>query len=120
MLILFIVKPTPEKSETVLEKNNVDQVKQGQEGQKGRFWNYEEDRWSFCDSDSDNDDNAQLMNKQADEKQQEVPKLLDSWSCPVCTLINPLSRPGCSACTTARPLTEQMVSILILVNQLYQ
>uniref|UniRef100_A0A182Y9X3 RanBP-type and C3HC4-type zinc finger-containing protein 1 n=1 Tax=Anopheles stephensi TaxID=30069 RepID=A0A182Y9X3_ANOST len=25
------------------------------------------------------------------------------WACPVCTLINPLDRPGCAACSEARP-----------------
>ena len=25
------------------------------------------------------------------------------WQCPVCTLMNPLERPGCQACTTERP-----------------
>ena len=25
------------------------------------------------------------------------------WECPLCTLLNPLERPGCLACTTDRP-----------------
>ena len=29
--------------------------------------------------------------------------LAAGWECPVCTLENPLDRPGCMACTTERP-----------------
>jgi len=36
-----------------------------------------------------------------------LPKVADKapagWECPVCTLMNPLERPGCLACTTERP-----------------
>ena len=30
-------------------------------------------------------------------------KKTNGWECPVCTLMNPLERPGCLACTTERP-----------------
>jgi len=28
---------------------------------------------------------------------------INGWECPVCTLMNPMERPGCMACTTERP-----------------
>ena len=37
------------------------------------------------------------------KQQQKVKKKVDGWECPVCTLVNPLERPGCMACTTERP-----------------
>ena len=164
--------------------------------QKGRYWNYEEDRWSVCNSDED-DDEAVVENKNATkevavngnaarpqnfqfipapkeveaaleavkevadkdtvqnaevevgkeeegeweyyyEEEPEKPKEetkakpdieklvaehvaerkkeaavpvaeapdgeeAGGWVCPVCTLRNPLERPGCQACTTERP-----------------
>ena len=128
--------------------------------QKGRYWNYEMERWSFCNSDDDEDraeEIAQINNennknqngvaveeaeeeweyyyddvdlKQPPEQPKDVvapvaeavpeapaqpplqPGLLrgrevvrrtDGWECPVCTLVNPLERPGCMACTAERP-----------------
>ena len=163
--------------------------------QKGRYWNYEEDRWSVCNSDEDDDEVADNNNKKAGigvavngnaarpqnfqfiaapkeveaaleavkedadkaaknveevvkeeegeweyyyeeepEKPKEEPKAKPDieklvakhvaerkkepppaavvapdgedevgWVCPVCTLRNPLERPGCQACTTERP-----------------
>merc|ERR1719341_1900553 len=155
--------------------------------QKGRYWNYEEDRWSFCNSDDDEDREVEVKqmgqeNKvepaaeaakaaaneddeweyyyedvdmkakaNAEEPKQNptidnpevpkpktnfqfiakpaeipagntepvpgtssavapepvAPKAVDTkvagWECPVCTLMNPLERPGCLACTTERP-----------------
>merc|ERR1719250_66295 len=153
--------------------------------QKGRYWNYEEDRWSFCNSDDDDEretevkqmtnekqiepaakagdivaneedeweyyyedvdikakenaekpkpvtaqipeqpkpkgNNFQFVGKPAEPKAVEVPHggqaagpsgtvvkeqpqgVEGGWECPVCTLVNPMERPGCSACTTERP-----------------
>ena len=162
--------------------------------QKGRYWNYEEDRWSVCNSDEDDDDDPVENNNKAKEvavdsnaarpqnfqfipapkeveaaleavkedadkedvknveeagKEEEgeweyyyeeepekpkedtkakpdIEKLVaehvaernkeaiapvaeadgeeaGGWVCPVCTLRNPLERPGCQACTTERP-----------------
>lgn len=39
----------------------------------------------------------EVVKEGAKEQQQE------GWECPVCTLLNPLDRPGCMACTTERP-----------------
>ena len=129
--------------------------------QKGRYWNYEMERWSFCNSDDDEDRDEEIkqinnenktQNEAAGEEQAEEeweyyyddvdlkqppdqpkepvegpvaeavpeapvqpplqPGLLrgreavrrtDGWECPVCTLVNPLERPGCMACTAERP-----------------
>jgi RanBP-type and C3HC4-type zinc finger-containing protein 1 len=153
--------------------------------QKGRYWNYEEDRWSFCNSDDDDErevevkqmgtekkdepageaagavaneddeweyyyedvdmkakENAEkpkpaaaqipeqpkpkannflFIGKAEDQKPAELkaaagpsataakdpPKAVEpkvnGWECPVCTLVNPMERPGCVACTTERP-----------------
>eukprot|EP00090_Calanus_glacialis_P038794 TRINITY_DN67622_c0_g1_i1.p1 TRINITY_DN67622_c0_g1~~TRINITY_DN67622_c0_g1_i1.p1 ORF type:complete len:470 (-),score=139.27 TRINITY_DN67622_c0_g1_i1:226-1590(-) len=158
--------------------------------QKGRYWNYEEDRWSFCNSDDDEEREVEVkqMGKEnkvepaaeaakapkaaaneddeweyyyedvdikakanAEEPKQKpavenpelpkpktnfqfvakpaelparntdpvpgtsatvaqepaAPKATETkaagWECPVCTLMNPLERPGCLACTTERP-----------------
>ena len=161
--------------------------------QKGRYWNYEEDRWSVCNSDEDDDeaiveannktkevavngngaakpqnfqfiaapkeveaaleavkedadkevknveeagkeeegeweyyyeeepekpkeetkakpDIEKLVAEHVAERKREaaVPVATDGeeaggWVCPVCTLRNPLERPGCQACTTERP-----------------
>ena len=159
--------------------------------QKGRYWNYEEERWSFCNSDDDEERKEEIkemeqtikkatnteiltdgeQNKMFGEKEEDkikeedgeweyyyedveekknnandkdkgkldlidkvkgaekdkklIPlnepgpepvnpervaeKVLDKeeknigWECPVCTLQNPLERPGCLACTTERP-----------------
>jgi len=30
--------------------------------------------------------------------------LCAGWKCPLCTLVNSPTRPGCAACTTERPL----------------
>jgi len=41
------------------------------------------------------------------EKEDPIPnateKNTNGWECPMCTLMNPLERPGCLACTTERP-----------------
>lgn len=128
--------------------------------QKGRYWNYEMERWSFCNSDDDEDRAEEItqinnenkkQNKAAVEEAEEeweyyyddvdlkqppeqpkdpvVPPLVetvpeapiqpplqpgllrgreavrrtDGWECQVCTLVNPLERPGCMACTAERP-----------------
>ena len=133
--------------------------------QKGRYWNYEMERWSFCNSDDDDDraeevkqmngdnnnniagdgedeeweyyyDDVDLKPAEAAPKQEageaavepqpgpsgqqeavaaqpaqpaqpgqptQVQKKVDGWECPVCTLVNPMARPGCMACTTERP-----------------
>ena len=132
--------PAPQKRALVLPT---------EPNQKGRYWNYEMDRWSFCNSDDDDDraeEVKQITNEvaAADNKddedeweyyyddvevkpkepvddnqqqpaaaappqqqqqvpQQQVAKKIDGWECPVCTLVNPLERPGCQACTTERP-----------------
>ena len=36
-------------------------------------------------------------------KKPSAPKRATEWSCPTCTLLNPLSRPACDACNTPRP-----------------
>ena len=159
--------------------------------QKGRYWNYEEDRWSVCNSDEDDDEvvvdnnnktqevavngnaaarpknfqfipapkevEAALEAVKEDAAKEEVKNVEEEggeweyyyeeepekpkeetkakpdieklvaehvaerkketavatvatdgeeaggWVCPVCTLRNPLERPGCQACTTERP-----------------
>ena len=123
--------------------------------QKGRYWNYEMERWSFCNSDDDEDraeEIKQINNENKTEKEaageeaeeeweyyyddvdlkpkepvvapvaeaepeapvqpqlqpgllrgREVVRRTDGWECPVCTLVNPLERPGCMACTAERP-----------------
>ena len=159
--------------------------------QKGRYWNYEEDRWSVCNSDEDDDEvvdnnkavigtaarpqnfqfvppaakeveaaleaavkedaNNEVKKVEDDGKEEEgeweyyyeeepekpkeeqkakpnIEKLVADhlaerkkepvvapavaveaedegagWVCPVCTLRNPLERPGCLACTAERP-----------------
>jgi len=169
--------------------------------QKGRYWNYEEDRWSVCNSDEDDDDDEPVENnnnnkakevavngnaarpqnfqfiaapkeveaaleavKEDADKEEDVKNVEEAgvkeeegeweyyyeeepekpkeeakakpdieklvaehvaerkkeaevapvaevdgaeeaggWVCPVCTLRNPLERPGCQACTTERP-----------------
>ena len=89
--------------------------------EKGRYWNYEEDRWSFCHSDEDEERAGEVKTpakaeeggeKNDDEEweyyyddvnvvvKEEAPA---GWECPLCTLLNPLDRPGCLACTTDRP-----------------
>ena len=100
--------------------------------EKGRYWNYEEDRWSFCHSD-DEDELAGEVKTPAKEHEEggavekneedeweyyyddvnivkEEPPApvpakpeVEGWECPVCTLVNPMERPGCQACTTDRP-----------------
>ena len=96
--------------------------------EKGRYWNYEEDRWSFCHSDDDEEragevktaakpdeggggekneedeweyyyDDVNVVVKEEAPAKPEV----EGWECPLCTLVNPLERPGCLACTTDRP-----------------
>ena len=51
-----------------------------------------------------------LLEKRKAAVQEEAPKIEAAkeeaeagWQCPVCTLMNPLERPGCQACTTERP-----------------
>ncbi|XP_058452225.1 uncharacterized protein LOC131430941 [Malaya genurostris] len=34
----------------------------------------------------------------------------NGWTCPLCTLINPPNRPGCGACSEARPTTYMLTS----------
>jgi len=132
---------------------------------KGRYWNYEEERWSFCNSSDDEEREEELkqLDKQEKDKKEnkqeekaaeikgevkaeaeggeedgeweyyyedveekgkgkeaakvkedtkgnedevkapDEDKVEDGWECPVCTLRNPLDRPGCQACTTERP-----------------
>lgn len=36
-------------------------------------------------------------------QREEAEKKVVGWECPVCTLVNPPTRPGCEACTTGRP-----------------
>ena len=51
-----------------------------------------------------------LLEKRKAAVHEEAPKVeaakeeaVEGWQCPVCTLMNPLERPGCQACTTERP-----------------
>ena len=99
--------------------------------EKGRYWNYEEDRWSFCHSDDEEEragevktpakaeeggekkeedeweyyyDDVNLAVKEVKEEGPPAPPAPPAgWECPLCTLLNPLDRPGCLACTTDRP-----------------
>ena len=116
--------PPPQKIPLLLPTEN---------NQKGRYWNYEEDRWSFCNSDDDEErpapakvDGAEGGQEQAEDeweyyyddvnlpvkeeavaepqpKAEDVVAEVGGWECPVCTLVNPMERPGCLACTTDRP-----------------
>merc|ERR1712106_658002 len=40
----------------------------GEPFQKGRYWNYEEDRWSFCNSDDDEDREIEVKRIVNEEK----------------------------------------------------
>ena len=60
-----------------------------------------EDEWEYYY------DDVEVKPKEQEQKEAPVPapapKKVDGWECPMCTLVNPLERPGCSACTTERP-----------------
>jgi len=64
------------------------------EGRKGRYWNYEKNKWSFC-SDSETEEpeieksSSQLepINSVVVIKTQQVDPR-DGWICPCCTLLN--------------------------------
>jgi len=197
-IYLYLVSPEEAKEEIVTPPSPPTVTPQkvpSEPIQKGRYWNYEEDRWSICNSDEDEDeeigekkievknpdaprpsnfqfiaapktpekdaepvkdaeiaaeaedpagedvkaddyeweyyyeeDNAQpnVENNANDKVKPDIEKLVanhienrneakkdegavlvkeevDGWECPVCTLRNPLERPGCQACTTERP-----------------
>ena len=175
-IYLYLVNPGEKKDEkqsspvTSTPPQKIPLLLPTEPNQKGRYWNYEMERWSFCNSDDDEDRAEELKqmnnnnnnnvannaeeNGEDDEweyyyddvdlkpkeqpnedtivkeeepnpapapqpldqqqqrelqaqpllkQQQKVKKKVDGWECPVCTLVNPLERPGCMACTTERP-----------------
>ena len=46
---------------------------------------------------------ANHIEKRNEQKKEAVVEEVVGWECPVCTLMNPMERPGCQACTTERP-----------------
>ena len=164
-IYLYLVNPEEEKKESEPVASSPPQTTQKiplvlptEPHQKGRYWNYEMERWSFCNSDDDEDRQEEIRNidqavdnaatkdeAKADEEEEEweyyyddvdiKPKndneaapqpveaapapapavtktQVDGWECPVCTLVNPLERPGCSACTTERPADLGAAAVL--------
>lgn len=77
------------------------------------YFNEQEDRLSICDSEEDLSDYQNDVIKD-DEIEGAIALPVASeniygtlkvgWSCPLCTLINSPNRPGCVACSEARPL----------------
>lgn len=150
-IYLYLVNPEEEKKEEVKEapaaQQKIPLVLPTEPNQKGRYWNYEMERWSFCNSDDDEDRQEEIkaIDKDDDKKKEEgvdkeeedeweyyyddveikpkeqepkeppvvapAPKKVDGWECPMCTLVNPLERPGCSACTTERPADLGAVAV---------
>jgi len=128
-IFLYLVAPNKEdydeeEQEDVEEKSTAEALPSVPiyAGRKGKYWNYECERWSYCDSDSDSEEEKQPSKDEKDEEKPggataAIEKRINSpangedgigsdgeeWECSLCTLKNPLTRPGCEACTTPRP-----------------
>ena len=153
-IYLYLVNPGEKPASPAQQPQKIPLVLPTEPNQKGRYWNYEEDRWSFCNSDEDEDRERLVADANANKEEaggaekhdedeweyyyddvnvvvkeeaaaepqkhleqqpqhqpqpqpQPQPQVnavrVDGWECPMCTLVNPLERPGCLACTTDRP-----------------
>ncbi len=138
-IYLYLVAPKIEdedlpKNQNVIDNkadHNIPVTDNGNNHKRGRYWNYELDRWSYCSSDTDeeesrmddnpepvvnavNDNKKDMADPVKEEKKQAPPGKTqrldprDGWECPTCTLQNEPTRPGCEACTTERPKDYQI------------